>query len=230
MKKLISMAAVVFLLVGIASVSSAGDFGFGDIFGSAFGTSSVQLPGKYKMPDEFSITYEYAEDGKYREVTLEKDKSGSYHYKDHEDEYLFIKDGKGYRVAVGTVSGFVLRSNEKYDLDYVKTLTEKFWSCAAPLEDDIAMGTVTEEGSGEICGRKTKQYKVDLGLGYSLGGYTMSMSEATYYAFDAETNICLASSTNEDVHVMGLSAGDGEQDAFECIRFEIAGVKLPALQ
>ena len=91
------------------------------------------------------------------------------------------------------------------------------------------MGTTTEEGSGEICGRKTNKFKVDLGFGYNFGGYSMSMSEATYYEFDQETGICLASSSNEDVNVMGMNAGDGEKAGFECTRFELNDVTIPTV-
>ena len=96
-------------------------------------------------------------------------------------------------------------------------------------DDDFAMGTTTEEGSGEVCGRKTNRFKVDLGFGYNFGGYSMSMSEATFYDFDQETGICLASSTNENVNVMGMNSGDDEDEGFECIRFELNKVTLPTV-
>lgn len=38
-----------------------------------------------------------------------------------------------------------------------------------------------------------------------------------------------ASSKNEDVSVMGMNAGDGEQASFECVHFELNDVKLPAM-
>ncbi len=230
MKKCLAVILVAILLCGILPAACASDFGLGDLFGSMYNSSSDMMPKNITMPKAFSITYEYVEDGKYKEVTLEKDANDNYHYKDSEDEYLFVKDGKGYKIAIGTVNGFAYKSNDKYTFDRVKELTQKFWTCATPLDDDFTMGTTTEAGTGEICGRKTNKFKVDLGFGYNFGGYSMSMSEATFYEFDQETGICLASSSNGDVSVMGMNAGDGEQAAFECTRFELNDVVLPTVE
>lgn len=227
MKKIIAVVLTVVLLCGSFVVANASDFGLSDLFGSMYNDSSNKMPKNITMPKKFSITYEYVENGKFREVTMEKGENENYHYKDSEDEYLFVKDGKGYKIAIGTVNGFAYKNNDKYTFDHVKELTQKFWACATPLDDDFTMGTTTEEGTGEICGRKTNKYKVDLGFGYNFGGYSMSMSEATFYDFDQDTGICLASSSNEDVSVMGMNAGDGEQAGFECTRFELNDVTLP---
>ena len=230
MKKFWAVFLVGILLCGMLPPALASGFDLGDMFSSFYNGSSDMMPKDITMPETFSITYEYIEDGKFKEVTMEKDKSDNYHYKDSEDEYLFVKDGKGYKIAIGTVSGFVYKNNDKYTFEYIKELSQKFWSFATPLDDDITLGTTTEEGTGEICGRKTNKYKVDLGFGYNLGGYSMSMSEATYYEFDQETGICLASSTSDDVNFMGLNAGDDEQEGYECTRFEISDVTLPTMQ
>ncbi len=229
MKKCLAILLAVLLLCGMIPCASASGFDFGDMFNSMYNSSSDMMPKNITMPTKFSITYEYVEDGKFKEVTMEKDESDNYHYKDNDDEYLFVKDGKGYKIAIGTVNGFAYKNNDKYTFDRVKELTQKFWSFATPLDNDFTMGTTTEEGTGEICGRKTNKFKVDLGFGYSFGGYSMSMSEATFYDFDQETGICLASSSNEDVSVMGINAGDGEQAGFECIRFELSDVLLPTI-
>ena len=229
MKRCVAVILTVILLCGVITAAYASGLDFGDLFGSMYNDSSDMMPKNITMPRKFSITYEFVEDGKFKEVTMEKDEDDNYHYKDNDDEYLFIKDGKGYRIAIGTVNGFAFKNNEKYTFDRVKELTRRFWSCATPLDEDITIGTTTEEGTGEICGRQTNKFKVDLGFGYNLGGYSMSMSEATYYDFDQDTGICLASSSNENVNVMGMNAGDGEQTAFECTRFEINDVVLPAI-
>ena len=229
MKKCLAVILATILLCGMIPVACASGFDFGDMFNSMYNNSSDMMPKNIAMPKQFSITYEFVEDGKFKEVTMEKDANDNYHYKDNEDEYLFVKDGKGYKIAIGTVNGFAYKNNDKYTFERIKELTRKFWSCATPLDDDYTMGTTTEEGSGEICGRKTNKFKVDLGFGYNFGGYSMSMSEATYYEFDQETGICLASSSNEDVNVMGMSAGDGEQAGFECTRFELNDVSLPTV-
>jgi len=221
MKKLFSALLACMLAVTCCATALATDFDLGDLgnlFSSMYNNSSDMMPKNITMPREFSITYEYVENGRMREVTMERDSSDNYHYKDGENEYLFVKDGRGYRVAIGTVNGFAYKNHEKSTFDYVKELTEKFWKCATPLDDDFTMGTTTEEGTGEICGRKTNKYKVELGLGYNFGGYSMSMSEATYYDFDAETGICLASTSNENVSVMGLNSADSD-GGFECTRF-----------
>ena len=229
MKKTIIILIASVLLCGLFSSAAASGFDFGDLFNSMYNSSSEMMPKKISFPAKFSITYEYVEEGKYKEILMEKDESDNYHYKDNEDEYLFIKDGKGYKIAIGTVNGFAYKNNDKYTFERIKELSEKFWSFATPLDDDFTMGTITEEGSGEICGRKTNKFKVDFGFGYNFGGYNMSMNEVTYYEFDQETGICLASSTNEDVSVMGMNAGDGDQEGFECTRFEISNVKLPTM-
>lgn len=229
MKKCLAVILATILLCGIIPVADASGFDFGDMFNSMYNNSSDIMPKNISLPKQFSITYEYVEDGKFKEVVMEKDENDNYHYKDSEDEYLFIKDGKGYKIAIGTVNGFAYKNNDKYTLDHVKEITKRFWLCATPLEDDFTMGTTTEEGSGEICGRKTNKFKVDLGFGYNFGGYSMSMSEATYYEFDQETGICLASSSNEDVNVMGMNAGDGEKTGFECTRFELNDVTIPTV-
>ena len=230
MRKVFLVVLAVLLACSSLVAALASDFGLGELLDSVYNNSSSMMPQNITMPKKFSITYEYVENGKFLEVTLEKDESENYHYKDDEDEYLFVKDGKGYRIAVGTVSGFVYKNNEKYTFDRIKELTQRFWGCATPLDDDFTMGTTTKEGSGEICGRKTDKFKVDFDFGYNFGGYSMSMSEATFYDFDLETGICLASSSNEAVNVMGMNAGDGEQAGFECIRFELESVLLPAVE
>ncbi len=230
MKKYLPVILMIVFLCGAFPAAFASDFGFGDLFDSMYNNSSDMMPKNITMPKTFSITYEYVEEGKFKEVTMKKDANENYHYKDNEDEYLFIKDGKGYKIAIGTVNGFVYKNNEKYTFNHVKELTEKFWSCATPLDEDFTIGTTTEEGTGEVCGRKTNKYKVDFGFGYNLGGYNMSMSEATFYDFDQETDICLASSSSEDVNVMGMNAGDGEQAAFECTHFELNDVVLPTVE
>ena len=166
------------------------------------------------MPDQFSITYEYTDSGKFREVTMEKDRSGNYHYRDSENEYLFVKAGSGYRIAIGTVNGFVYKNEEKYTMDYIKTLSSKFWDCA----------------TGEVCGRTTDRFKVELGMSYSVGGYGMSMSEGTFYDFDHDTGICLASSSSENVSAFGLNMSDDSDDNFECIHFELNNVTLPSVE
>ena len=230
MRRVMGVVLAVILAIGMLATASASDFGLGDLFGSVYNDSSGMMPKNITMPKQFSITYEYSEDGRYKEVLMEKDANDNYHYRDSEDEYLFIKDGKGYKVAVGTVSGFAFKSNDKYTMDYLKEQTETFWKFATPLDDDVTFGTTTAEGEGEICGRKTNRFKVDLGLGYSFGGYSVSMSEATWYEFDQETGICLGSSTNEDVSVMGMNTGDGDQEGFECTRFELEDVVLPTVE
>ena len=229
MKKCLAVILATILLCGMIPVACASGFDFGDMFNSMYNNSSDMMPKNIAMPKQFSITYEFVEDGKFKEVTMEKDANDNYHYKDNEDEYLFVKDGKGYKIAIGTVNGFAYKNNDKYTFERIKELTRKFWSCATPLDDDYTMGTTTEEGSGEICGRKTNKFKVDLGFGYNFGGYSMSMSEATYYEFDQETGICLTSYSNEDVNVMGMSVGDDEQAGFECTRFELNNVSLPTV-
>ena len=229
MKKCLAFVLVTILFCGMVTTVCASGFDFGGMLNSMYNNSSDMMPKNITMPNQFSITYEYVEDGKFKEVVLEKDEGDNYHYKDSEDEYLFVKDGKGYKIAIGTVNGFAYKNNDKYTFDRVKEITHRFWSCATPLDDDFTMGTTTEEGTGEICGRKTNKFKVDLGFGYSFGGYNMSMSEATFYEFDQETGICLASSSNEDVSVMGMNAGDGEQAGFECTRFELGNVTIPKI-
>ena len=229
MKKMLSFVFAVMLVCGSAACAQGDSFDFGSLFGSLYNGSSSMMPKNVSMPDQFSIAYEYTDSGKFRQVLMEKDKAGNYHYKDSSDEFLFIKDGKGYRIAVSTVNGFAYKDTEKYSFDYVKSLTGKFWECAAPLDDDITLGSTTSEGQGQICGRKTDKFKVDLGMGYSIGGYSVSMSEATYYEFDRETGICLASSMSDDVSFMGINAGDDDLDGFECVRFELRDVSLPSV-
>jgi len=229
MKKCLSTVLALLFLLGTLSAAYATDLDFGNLFGSLYNESSSMMPQNITMPTQFSITYEYAEDGKFKEVTMEKDINDNYHYKDNEDEYLFVKDGRGYKIAIGTVNGFVYKSNDKYTFDRVKELSQKFWNCATPLDDDFTMGTTTEEGTDEVCGRKTNKFKVDLSFGYSFGGYNMSMSEATFYDFDQETGICLASSSNEDVRVMGMTSGNGVEAGFECTHFELSNVTLPSI-
>lgn len=229
MKKSMAILLATILILGMIPVACASDFDFGGMLSSMYNDSSSMMPKNITMPSQFSITYEYVEDGKYKEVTMEKDAENNYHYKDSEDDYLFVKDGKGYKIAIGTVNGFAYKNNDKYTFDRVKEMTQKFWTCATPLEEDFTMGTTTEEGTGELCGRKTNKFKVDFGFGYNFGGYSMSMSEATFYEFDQETGICLASSSNEDVSVMGMNAGDGAKAGFECTRFELTEVVLPSI-
>lgn len=227
MKKFITAILIITLLCGISATAGASGLDYGDLLNSMYNNSSDMMPKNITMPRQFSITYEYIENGKYVEVTMEKDGNDNYHYRDSEEEYLFVKDGKGYKIAIATVNGFVFKSNDKYTFDRVKQLTKLFWTCATPLDDDYTMGTTTEEGTGEICGRKTNKFKVDLGFGYNFGGYSMSMSEATYYEFDQETGICLASSSNENISVMGMNTGTGNKEGFECVRFELTNILLP---
>lgn len=230
MKKNISLFLVMFMLCSIQISAQASEIDFGKLFSSILNDSSNMIPKNISLPKEFSITYEYVDDGKIREVTMERDAHDNYHYKDDEDEYLFIKDGRGYKIAIGTLNGFVYKNNSKYDFNHIKQLTEKFWKCATPLDDDITMGTTTSEGNGEVCGRKTNKYKVELGMGYSFGGYSVSMSDATYYDFDAETDICLASSSSESVSVLGMSSDDNNDKGFECIRFELHNITTPVVK
>ena len=229
MKKSLSVLLVAIMLFSVQVSALATDFDFGQLFSSIYNNSSSMMPKNITLPQEFSITYEYIEDGKIREVTMERDARDNYHYKDSEDEYLFVKDGRGYKIAVATLSGFVYKNINKYDFNHIKKLTEKFWKCATPLDDDITMGTTTAEGNGKVCGRKTNKFKVELGMGYSFGGYSVSMSDATYYDFDAETDICLASSSSETVSVIGMSSGDND-NGFECTRFEIKNVTIPSVK
>ncbi len=229
MKKVLSIVLATLMLVFFQVSSQAADIDFGKLFSSLYNDTSSMMPKNITLPKEFSITYEYNEDGKIREVTMERDAHDNYHYKDSEDEYLFIKDGRGYKIAISTLNGFVYKNNNKYDFNHIKELTEKFWKCATPLDDDITMGTTTSEGTGNICGRKTNKFKVELGMGYSFGGYSVSMSDATYYDFDAETDICLASSSSDTVSVLGMSSGDND-NGFECIRFELSKVTLPTVK
>ena len=81
-----------------------------------------------------------------------------------------------------------------------------------------------------FCGRKTDRFKVELGMSYNIGGYGMSMSEGTFYDFDKETNICLASSSSENMSAFGLNMSDESDDSFECIHFELKNVTLPSVQ
>ena len=231
MKKVLMVVVMIVLLSGMVSTAGAGSLGLGDLFNSIYGSSSSSIPKNIKMPDQFSITYEYTDSGKFREVTMEKDRSGNYHYRDSENEYLFVKAGSGYRIAIGTVNGFVYKNEEKYTLDHVKTLSSKFWDCATPDVEEIeVLGTVREAGAGEVCGRKTNKFKIELGMSYNFGGYGMSMSEGTFYDFDKETGICLASSSSEDLSAFGLNMSDDSDDGFECVHFELKNVTLPSVQ
>ena len=225
MKKVLMVVVMVVLIGGMVSTACAGSLGFGDLFNSIYGSSSSSIPKNIRMPDQFSITYEYTDSGKFREVTMEKDRSGNYHYRDSENEYLFVKAGSGYRIAIGTVNGFAYKNEEKYTLDYIKTLSSQFWDRATPDVQEIEI-----LGSGEICGRKTNRFKVELGMSYSVGGYGMSMSEGTFYDFDHDTGICLASSSSENVNAFGLNMSDDSDDNFECIHFELKNVTLPSVE
>lgn len=231
MKKVLMAVVLVVLISGMVSTVCAGSLGFGDLFNSIYGSSSSSIPKNIRMPDQFSITYEYTDSGKFREVTMEKDRSGNYHYRDSENEYLFVKAGSGYRIAIGTVNGFAYKNEEKYTLDYIKTLSSRFWDCATPDVQEIEiLGTVSEDGTGEVCGRKTDRFKVELGMSYSVGGYGMSMSEGTFYDFDHDTGICLASSSSGNVSAFGLNMSDDSDDNFECIHFELKNVTLPSVE
>lgn len=227
MKKLLAAILATALIIMMLPAAYA-SFDLDGFLNSTYNNSSDMMPKNITMPEQFSLTYEFDEGGKFVEVTMEKDTNGNYHYKDNEDEYLFIKDGKGYKIAIKTVNGFAYKNNDKYTFDHVKELTRKFWTCATPLDDDFTMGTTTEEGVGNICGRKTNKFKVDLGMGYSLGGMSMSVGETTFYDFDQETGICMASSSTSDVSVMGMNSSDG-QAGFECIRFELNNIALPTV-
>jgi len=225
MKKVV--AFVLLLILFCSSLTAqATNLDFGELFNSVYNSSSSAMPRSFHMPEEFSIVYEYVEEGKFKEVLMEKDKNDNYHYKDHEDEFLFVKEGRGYRIAIATMNGFVYKNKDKYDFDYIKELTSKFWKCAEPLED-YQMGTTTEEGSGNICGRKTNKFKVELGLGYNLNGLNVSMSDATFYEFDAETGICMASSKKDNISYLGMNLSDGDNSGFECISFETDRIVLP---
>lgn len=226
MKKFMLFVLALLLLCSTLVPAQASDFSLSDFLNSMYNTSSDIMPKNIKMPQQFSIKYEYVEDGKYREVTMECDLSGNYHYKDNEDEYLFVKSGSGYKIAINTLNGFAYKSNDKYTFDYIKSLTKKFWECALPLDDDYIMGTTTEEGTVEICGRTANRFKVEIGLGYNFGGYNVSMSDATYYDFDAETGICMATSSSENINYMGLSSND-DQSGFSCIHFRLSSISLP---
>ena len=231
MKKGFTLMLVLCLLCTLVPAAGAEGMGLGDLLGMFGQGSSGKLPGKITMPDRFSITYEYSEDGKYREVTMEKDGNGSYHYADSEDEYLFVAEGNGYRMAVKTVNGFAYKNREKYTFDAVRSLTSRFWECATPDMEEMAfLGTVKEDGTGEVCGRKTDRYLVEVGMSYSFGGYDMSVSEGTRYEFDHETGVCLASSASGDVNAFGFSVSDDSGDGFACIRFELGDVRLPAVE
>lgn len=168
MKKFMLFVLALLLLCSTLVPAQASDFSLSDFLNSMYNTSSDTMPKNVKMPQQFSITYEYVEDGKYREVTMECDLSGNYHYKDNEDEYLFVKSGSGYKIAINTLNGFAYKSNDKYTFDYIKSLTKKFWECALPLDDDYIMGTTTEEGTVEICGRTANRFKVEIDWGITL--------------------------------------------------------------
>lgn len=230
MKKRLLAVITAGIVCGMSFGAGATDVDFGELFSSLEEMYSDPIESDINMPEKFSITYEYVEDGKFKEVTMEKDEMNNYHYKDSEDEFLFISDGNGYRFAIGTVSGFAYKNEDKYTFDYVKEQTSKFWHYVDPLEDEITMGTKTDEGTSEICGRPTNKYKIEWGMDYNFGGYNMSMSDATYYEMDQETGICLASSSNSDVSVMGISSSDEGTEGFECIRFELEDVTLPEIQ
>lgn len=103
MKKFMLFVLALLLLCSTLVPAHASDFSLSDFLNSMYNTSSDTMPKNVKMPQQFSITYEYVEDGKYREVTMECDLSGNYHYKDNEDEYLFVKSGSGYKIAINTL-------------------------------------------------------------------------------------------------------------------------------
>ena len=231
MKKGIRIAIILMLICTLTGTAAATSLNLGDLFNSVYGgESSTSLPRNVSMPDEFSITYEYSDSGKYREVTMEKDRSGNYHYKDSEDEYLFVRERNGYRIAIGTVNGFAFKNNDKYTMDHIKTLTAKFWDCATPDTDSLSiLGKVVEDGNGTVCGRKTNRYKIDVGMSYNIGGFGMSMNEGMVYDFDQETNVCLASKGSEAVSAFGLNMSDDSGDSFECIHFELSNIKLPTV-
>ena len=92
MKKVLVVVIMIALVSGMVSTAGAGSLGLGDLFNSIYGSSSSSIPKDVKMPNQFSITYEYTDSGKFREVTMEKDNNGNYHYKDSENEYLFVKN------------------------------------------------------------------------------------------------------------------------------------------
>ena len=97
MRKWILTVLILGIICGMNITVYASDVDFGDLLGSMAGMSSDSIGNDVSMPDAFSITYEYVENGMFKEVTMEKDEQDNYHYKDSEDEFLFIKDGNGYR-------------------------------------------------------------------------------------------------------------------------------------
>ena len=228
MKKVISVVLVALMLITpIISAHAYDDLDA--LLGGFYGRSSNNLPGKPNMPDQFSITYEYAANGRFFQVTMEKDINENYHYLQGNDEYLFLKDGRGYEVAIKTVGGFFLKSDEKNTWDYVESETETFWAFVCPT-DEYSFGTITKEGEGEICNRITEKNTIEFGMGANFGGYNMSMSQNSYLEYDKETGICLASSNTEGMNVNGLDFSDDAEFNFECIRFETEDILLPELQ
>lgn len=68
MKKFMLFVLALLLLCSTLVPAQASDFSLSDFLNSMYNTSSDTMPKNVKMPQQFSITYEYVEDGKYREV------------------------------------------------------------------------------------------------------------------------------------------------------------------
>ena len=71
MKKNISLFLVMFMLCSIQISAQASEIDFGKLFSSILNDSSNMIPKNISLPKEFSITYEYIDDGKTTCIVLD---------------------------------------------------------------------------------------------------------------------------------------------------------------
>ena len=93
----------------------------------------MELPDPVKMPAAYSVTYQRL-DKKKNEITtlLERDEDGIIHYRDGENECVFVKTDEGFRMypilpdgdGFGEWDGVLLSARS------VRSLTDNFWNCA----------------------------------------------------------------------------------------------------
>ena len=235
MKKSLFFILTIVIIFSITSALAFGfDFNFGD-GDSSFsyggeGSGSKHIPKAITLPDVFSVTLEYTESGRYHEITLERDQTGNLHYVTEDEELLFIKTGNNkYKVATGTVNGFALRNDNTYNWEYVEEQIEAFWNLIDQT-DEFYLTTSSDDGEGEICGRKTYRITASLGASYSFGGFDLSAGFSEFYDIDQETGMCLNKVESESASYSAINYNDSDTDViFTCTRFETENVNLPTL-
>ena len=193
----------------------------------------MKLPDPVRMPDTYSVTYHRRDKKKNEIITLlERDADGNIHYRDGENEMVFVRTDKGFRMypVPADGSGFGEWDGVLLSARSVRDKTSPFWDCAD--QTFIKWLGVDRTDDTEYLGRSCGLYHAEPG--------TITFTYKCDMVIDDETGICLCYTADEllkgavfnvtEEDTIRIDIGDyrigGEEMNFFCRTFETDNVSF----